>query len=195
MDISGTLATDLKAFADAIGLPGADLTDSVRKLADGLRAAVPSWLGLTMTLVLDDLPLALTVLDESATPRRVATSAALPLTAVHGAGPGSSIVFYAGTAGAFVDFAADAAYEFGLELKDVALDQHLTPPRETSGLTGLADATGLNQAIGILIDQGHTPDEARTELSRLARHTRTGLSATAQQIIHITSRQTEPGTT
>lgn len=167
MDISTSLAADLKTLSDALERPGTDLTDSVRKLADVLRAAVPSWLGLTMTLVLDGLPLALTVLDDGVAPHHVATSAALPLTSVHGTGPGSSIVFYAGTSGAFVDFAADLSFTLGLELDDVALDQHLAPPRATSGLTGLADTARLNQAIGILIDQGHTPEEARAELRRL----------------------------
>ncbi|WP_035792079.1 ANTAR domain-containing protein [Kitasatospora mediocidica] len=193
MDISGSLAAELKTLTDALGRPSTDLTDSVRKLADGLRFAVPSWLGLTLTLVLNGLPLALTVLDDGMTPRRIATSAAMPLTPVHGAEHGSSIVFYAGTSGAFVDFAADAAYALGLELDDVALDQHLTPASRTSGVTGLADIAGLNQAIGILVDHGHTPDEAQAELRRLARHARTSLSATAQLVIHSASQHSRPG--
>ncbi|PYC87337.1 hypothetical protein C7C46_05035 [Streptomyces tateyamensis] len=190
MDLSGTLAADLTTLTEALGRPAADLTDSVQNLADSMRSAVPSWLGLTMTIVLDGLPLALTILDDSAAPHRVATSAALPLTSDQGTGPGSTIVFYAGTPGAFVDFAADLTFALSLELDDVALDQHLTPPRETSGLSGLTDAAGLNQAIGILIDRGRTQDEATAELCRL---TQVDLTTTAKQIIRSTSRQPRPG--
>ncbi|WP_405015798.1 ANTAR domain-containing protein [Kitasatospora sp. NBC_00070] len=193
MDISGSLAHRLGTLTEALGHPGADLARSVRELADSLRLTVPSWLGLTMTLVPDGLPLTLTVLDDGVPPGPVASSVRVPLTGPGAAGPGDAVVFYADAPGAFVDFAADLVFALGLEPADVALDRHRTPPAGPPGLGGPAADPGPDQAIGILVDRGRTPEEARAELRRLARHARTGRSAAARQLIRSTARQPRPG--
>ncbi|MER5865065.1 hypothetical protein [Kitasatospora sp. NPDC002040] len=180
MDISGPLARDLRILTAALGRPDVDLACSVSELTDSMRRAVPSWLGFTMTLVRDGPPLVLTVLDDGVPAGPVAGSARLPLALAGTAGQSGSIVFYAGTPGAFVDFAADLGFALGLEPAAVVLDRHRTPPGRTSDLTG--PAAGLDQAIGVLIDQGRTPEEARAELGDQARNLRISLDAAARQL-------------
>ena len=169
MEISAALVADLTSLTDSLDQPDTDLEALLRALADDTRRAVRSYLGLTMTLIVDGYPVTLTAMDEFADPGDIATSALLPLPALCDAEPGSVIVFYAGKAGAFVDFAADLSFALGLGLDVIVLDEHLTPPRAVSGLTGLVEMSQVNQAIGILIERGHTPEGARTELHRFAR--------------------------
>jgi hypothetical protein len=115
------------------------------------------------------------------------TSLRLPLSALGNAGLLGALVFYAGNPGAFVDLAADLSFALGLGPDVVALDQDLTPisdPAGLTGLTGLAEMSQVNQAIGILIERGHVPHSARTELHRLANLAQTTPPAAAQQLMH-----------
>jgi hypothetical protein len=50
--------------------------------------------------------------------------------------------------------------------KSIKLDADLPPLSRTSGLTGLAELTALNRAIGILVDQGHDVEQAHQLLRR-----------------------------
>ena len=50
----------------------------------------------------------------------------------------------------------------------IVLDADLPPATLVSRLTGLADASTINRAVGMLIDQGHHPDEAHATLHRHA---------------------------
>ena len=56
-------------------------------------------------------------------------------------------------------------------------------PFEDSGLDELADMTHINQAIGILIGRGHSPEGASTELHRLAGLAETTIRVAAHQLI------------
>jgi len=165
VEFSATLVADLKSLTDALDQPGTDLEALLRGLADDARRAVGSYLGLKMTLIVDGHQVTLTAMDELANPGDIATTALLPLPALIDAEPGSVIVFYAGKAGAFVDFAADLSFTLGLRLDVIVLDEHLTPPHAVSGLNEMSQ---VNQAIGILIERGHTPEHARAGLDRIA---------------------------
>ncbi|MDP9094783.1 MAG: hypothetical protein M3N95_18055 [Actinomycetota bacterium] len=90
------------------------------------------------------------------------------MSAISGAHGSSSLLFYAADPGAFVDLAADLSFALGLELSDLVLDRHLTLPRHGEGIDGFEFWSGINQAVGVLIARGHTPESARTELHRLA---------------------------
>jgi hypothetical protein len=46
--------------------------------------------------------------------------------------------------------------------------------------------THINQAIGILIGRGHTPEGASTELHRLAQTAETTIRVAARQLLHAT---------
>jgi hypothetical protein len=112
----------------------------------------------------------------------------------------SRVVFYAGTPGAFTDLAADLSHALGGipveqrsttannadhrvtrvdgHRKVIELDADLPPISRTSGLTGLAELTVLNRAIGILVDQGHDIEQAH----QLLRHE--AAAAGVEQHIH-----------
>jgi len=77
-----------------------------------------------------------------------------------------TLVLYAGRAGAFVDLAADLALLTGTDLGDVVLDRHLTPP--PNGGPVLERESIINQAIGVLIGRGRTPQQAWAHLDTRA---------------------------
>ena len=100
----------------------------------------------------------------------------------------SRVVFYAGVPGAFTDLAADLSHALGGVSVDqrssaadgadpgepgvdghrkvIMLDADLSPISRASGLTGLADLTVVNRAIGMLVDQGHDIEQAHQLLRR-----------------------------
>jgi hypothetical protein len=92
-----------------------------------------------------------------------------------------TVTLYAATAGAFVDLAADLAFMFGLSLADIAIDQQLSPP--TAEEPGVAEWAQINQAIGVLIDRGHLPEQARAVLHRDAARAGMTLAATAALLL------------
>jgi hypothetical protein len=49
-------------------------------------------------------------------------------------------------------------------LSDFVLDQHLPIPAERGAVTSLFEASVINQAIGALIGQGYTPEQAERHL-------------------------------
>lgn len=171
MDISAALAADLAGLTDGLGDPQVDLETQLRALAADLAHAVASFTGLTMTIRLDDQTVSFSAragagIGIGATE----TSLEIPLSALTEAQAGSSLVFYAAVAGAFVDLAAELSYILGLNPEILVLDQHLhvaaTP--DGAGMAGLEEYSMINQAIGVLIARGHAPDSALEELRRLA---------------------------
>jgi hypothetical protein len=52
--------------------------------------------------------------------------------------------------------------------ESIVLDADLPPATLVSRLIGLDDVSTINRAIGMLIDQGHHPDEAHATLHRHA---------------------------
>jgi hypothetical protein len=96
---------------------------------------------------------------------------------------GIDLVLYAATPGAFTDLAADLAWLSGQALSEYALNQHLLGLDATTPTDGLATLSLSNQAIGVLIACGHTPEQAEQEL--LARAARGGVDrrVAAQQIL------------
>jgi hypothetical protein len=182
MEIPAALAADLKALTDALDEPGTDLETLLRTLAADARNAVDSFRGLTMTLIIDGYPITLTTMD----PVDVGASLRLPLKALCDVEPGSELLLYADKPGAFVDLAADLSYALRLTPDVVTLDDDLNPASDPTRLNGLTEMSSVNQAIGILIDRGHLPDSARTELDRLAHQAQTTLHAAAQQLIRTT---------
>lgn len=85
------------------------------------------------------------------------------------------LIFYAGTAGAFVDLAADLEYALTEERRDgsvgaaIELDRDLPPRTTETGLTGLEELSLLNRASGVLIGRGVEPWAAMEELESRAR--------------------------
>jgi hypothetical protein len=181
VDISSALASDLQSLTGGSGQT--DLTALLTQVVADVRRAVRSYVGMTLTIVDNGRSFALTVMNEGTGPQDVVSSAALSLTAVDGAEPGSEIVFYAGSAGGLVDFAADLSYALHVPLTAIEVDGHRPPATTDGGLSGLTELMHLNQAVGILIEKGFTVDEAHAELVRVAHNAEVSVDHLAQQLI------------
>ncbi len=79
--------------------------------------------------------------------------------------PAVIVVLYAGSPGTFVDLAADLAWLTDRPFSDFVLDQHLPVPVERCSTTSLFEVSVINQAIGALIGQGYTPEQAERHLT------------------------------
>jgi hypothetical protein len=169
VDIPHRLTAQLGGLSDALDEPGADLEAMLAVLADDLITAVPSFLGLTMTMAMDGEDVILHLFPPEGA-GSVVTSLLLPLSALGHSGTGGDIVFYATQPGAFVDIAADARFAFNMD-GQVILDEHLPSPDDPaaqSGIFGHSRVSTINQAVGLLLDRGHTPQDARDILQRRA---------------------------
>jgi hypothetical protein len=188
VQLSDAVAADLAALTDALDEPDADLAILIQRLCDSCALSVGSYLGLCITLIINDLPTSFSVLEDFLDPAEVLTSVMFPLDALGGYAPGSAVILYAGSPGAFVDLAADLSYALGARPDAVQLDQHLSPPDPAVGDTGLAAMSQHNQALGILLDRGLDLDEGVTELQRRARLDANSMQTAAQQLLYASVR-------
>ncbi len=196
MDFPTALLRDLLQLSSHIGLDDDALGAPLVSLVEGLQAAVASYRGLHMTIVDNGDPVSLTAFiplhghDSINTSLRVGFSALGP-----GFNGESYVIFYAATPGAFVDLAADFGYALGTptvtfspSARDgdstssdrdqgparrdrhqlIVLDADLPAPSATSGLIGLDELSTINRAVGILIEQGHHPNQAHAALRHQA---------------------------
>jgi hypothetical protein len=182
------LTAQLSVLTAALDDPGTDLETILEVLVDDLSAAVSSFLGLTMTLQLDGCPLTLTTMDADLA-LTAGASLTLPVGRSTDGAPGGTVVFYARHPGAFVDLAADLHRVHDLDC-DVYLDGHLPSAGDQpcrSGITGLAELSVVNQAIGVLITRGHTPAGAIAELGSRAAGTPRGVPEVAEHVLASTN--------
>ena len=75
------------------------------------------------------------------------------------------MIFYAATAGALVDLAADLGWRLDLR-DDVVLDGHPRPGEAHQVTSGLRELSVVQRALGMLIARGRTPHAARRELEQ-----------------------------
>lgn len=68
-------------------------------------------------------------------------------------------------------------------LADVSLDQHLTISVDAGSAVTLQAAGAINQALGVLIGLGHTPEQADLELDACAAHSGMDRHGTAALIL------------
>jgi hypothetical protein len=181
MDVPQQVIRQLAALAHALDEPGRDLPSILDVLVDDLARAVPSFLGLTLTVTRDRDAVTLHVLPPELADA-VTTSLLVPLNMIGVSGTGGTVVFYAARPGALVDLAADTRFAYGLD-GQVVLDQHLPDPVTPSGVSGPAGLDTIHQGIGILIDCGHLPDEAHSILQQLAVRDEVTLSDAAQRLV------------
>ncbi|MET3803034.1 hypothetical protein ABIB25_000018 [Nakamurella sp. UYEF19] len=162
--------------------PAADLVAELALLDRYLRVAVPSSLGFTLAIHGPGGTISLT----TTTPSMVTpgTSLMMPLPAVASGRMSGTVIFYAAAPGAFVDLAADAEWVN-------YIGERLVPDSEPSGTgaeticgeDGIAAVSEVNQAIGVLIDRGHPPLEAQSELDRRAAIMQTTVLRAARQLL------------
>ena len=183
------LTAQLGALNVALDEPGTDLRTILDVLVDDLSAAVSSFLGLRMTLHrLDGCPVTLTAVDTNP-PLMPGACLTLPLGRSTSDGSGDMVVFYAGNPGAFVDLAADLERVHG---RGPTLDDQLPSAGDQTdrpGITGLAEHSVVNQAIGVLITRGHTPGDALAELHRRAADTVSSVTDAARHVLASTNAQ------
>lgn len=168
--VAAGLATLSVALHDP-GLDEIDLDKVLREFARATKRAVHSYLGMSLTIATAVGSLTLTAMDDPRDVADIVTSLQLPLKATPEATTNSTVTFYAGNPGAFVDLAADLDWMLSLTPGLLILDGHLTIPDQD---TALGTISLTNQGIGVLIERGHRPEDAHSELHRLAH--RAGLS-------------------
>jgi ANTAR domain len=160
---------------------GSDLGAIISVLLDDLTGAVPSVLGLDITVVIGSSPVTVTTMTalESA---EVRASMHFPLTALTQASPGSVVTYYAAAPGAFADLAVDTREALQLD-GELQVDRHLTP-MSGGPVTGPDELSVINQAVGILMGRyKYAPEEAMHELRLLAQQARLTVGAAAQQLV------------
>lgn len=184
MNITAALAADLRVLTDALDEPGVDIEHSLHQLTLDAAAAVPSCLGLSVVVTNSDPPFTVSVLADGALAGDIRTSlhVLVPGTGA-GRGPAAALILYAGALGTFVDLAADLAWLTGRPLTAVTLDEHLTVPAGPDIATQLQAASDINQAIGVLIGRGYTPQQADWQLDTQAANNQTGRHSAAQLIL------------
>jgi hypothetical protein len=190
VEVPPALIEGLTLLSDALDDPVMDLEAILSVLTDDLVSAIPDYLGLIVTQHIDGHPIIVSTLD-SASSGQARSSLMLSLLPPAPGASAGSVAFFSGSAGVFIELADDARWIFNLTGPPV-LDGHLTMGRsasEVAGIHGLTAHTNINQAIGVLIEEGHTPDGARDELAR--RSARAGRSM-PEIAIHLLENITSP---
>ncbi|MDT4918062.1 MAG: hypothetical protein QOH89_2762 [Pseudonocardiales bacterium] len=166
MEITAALATDLALLTDALDEPGADLAETLRRLAAAASVAVQSYLGLSVIAGDGARPVTFTALEATVVAADIGSSLRMPLSQ-HTARPADSrlvVIFYARRPGAFVDLAADLSSLTGLRLIDFVLDDHLRLPASRHPADTVLSSSVVNQAVGLLLGRGYTPERAAHEI-------------------------------
>ncbi|HEY6812133.1 MAG TPA: ANTAR domain-containing protein [Propionibacteriaceae bacterium] len=173
----------------SIGEDDQDLDDTLVALTTALHTTAASYCGFQLTIFENHSPVILSAFTDGQD-GPVGTSLRLPLGLVSSVDGDSRVVFFAGNPGAFTDLAADLSHALGgipveqsspaadgMDLdgtdvdghrKVIELDVDLPPLSHVSGLTGVAELTVLNRAIGMLMAQGHSIEQAHQVLRREA---------------------------
>jgi hypothetical protein len=188
VDLPAVVLAHIHDLATSIGDDDRDMSDALVALTTALLSTASSYCGFQLTVVDNEWPVTLAAFtDGHDVP--VEASLHLPLGLVSPTIDGESrVVFYAGVPGAFTDLAADLSHALGGVSVDqrssaadgadpgepgvdghrkvIMLDADLSPISRASGLTGLAELTVVNRAIGMLVDQGHDIEQAHQLLRR-----------------------------
>ena len=166
------MAAALAILTEALDEPGTDIAHSLHRLTLDAAAAVTSYLGLSVVVSHSDPPFTVTALAEGALAGDIRTSLHLICWApvILRPRPAVAIILYAGSPGAFVDLAADLAWLTGTPLSEFILDQHLSLATGPLPEDQLRAASAINQALGVLIGRGYTPQQAHWELDTQAAH-------------------------
>ena len=189
MEVSAALSAALASLTKTFD-HDRDLETELEALTVELGSAIGSYLGLTMTITLHAHDIRFTVRQHATNDAQIAASLRIPLAALTATETASALILYAGRPGAFVDLAADLSYALDLDPAHLILDRHLTTPDdEHDGITGLAVLSRVNQAIGVLLERGHTPESARHELHRLAGLDHRTVHAAATELVHRAGRR------
>jgi hypothetical protein len=191
VEITAALAADLAALTDALDDSSAGLEAGLRQLGADAGRAVPSYLGLSLLVDVDGQDVVVTAVERASEPSDVRASIGLFLQ------PAVLLVLYATASGAFTDLAVDLVLLTERTGEDFALDQHLTIAETSTRSCALGDLSTVNQAIGVLIGQDGTVEQADHALRLLADSSRLDVdvaSALLAQVDHTTHDSDERAT-
>jgi hypothetical protein len=189
MELSAALARDLALLSDAIdddsaaGGTRVDLAASLTSTVRAAQAAVESFVGLAVLTGPHETDLRFTVLHDGASPADVRSSLRVPFRAASADDPAPAVIFFASTPGAFVDLAADIAWLTGREPIELALDEHLDLSDDLDSAGTVAALSAVDQAVGVLLAHGRTPEQARADLARRAANDGGDLERAAERTI------------
>lgn len=119
-----------------------------------------------MTILIDAQPVMITSMAADADTGPIGSSLTLPLNLTDDLAPGSRLVLFARTPGAFVDLAADLSYALSARAGQIVLDAQLHYP--PSGIVGVEQLSIVNRAVGLLVGRGHSVTGAQEQLERSA---------------------------
>ncbi len=162
MKLPAVLAADLAMLTEALDEPDSNIEQTVQRLATDAASVTPTFAGLTAGVYTDGRWTAVTTGHDAAVPADVVASVRIPLT------ERAYVILYATRPGAFVDLAADLSWLTGRPLAEFVLDADVAELAATVAADALRTGRTIDQAIGVLIGRGHTPEEAVAELERLA---------------------------
>lgn len=192
MNVSASLAAALSGLTRALDEPAIDLTATLDQFEDAAQLAVSSYVGLSVHATVHGRDLGFTTLHDGVAASDITTSLRLELSpSLYPASepdtfPTVVLILYATTPGAFVDLSADLSWLLGSSrASTIAVDENLTPPTFQPIEMSLAESSFIDQAIGVLIGRGHTPDQARKELMRLSTANNQSLSTEAEQLLAV----------
>jgi hypothetical protein len=191
MEISAAWAADLAALTESLDEPGTDISQTLRQLAADTKIAVHSYLGLSAMFSVGGRRLDFTALEENAQPEDIRASLRISLPPhVFGSGDPAataSLILFAATPGAFLDLATDLSWLAGslggLDTAAFVLDEDLTVPHDPAAPSRLKTLSTIDQAIGVLISQGNTLEQAHQHLDLLAAYTRVDRPTAAETIL------------
>jgi hypothetical protein len=185
MTSTAAMAAALANLTEALDDTDLDIAHSLRLLSLATAAAVPSYRGLSVVVPQSDPPLMFTMLIDGAVAADIGTSLRLQWQGRRTVPRSSTvaIVLYAAAPGAFVDLAADVVWLTALPSRDIVLDEHFGLPAKPGFNGSLAAASAINQAIGVLIGRGYTPQQAGWHLDVQAAHHRTDRHSAARLIL------------
>ena len=187
MAISDAMAADLRALAEATADEDrVDLRASLNDLCRSADVVVRGFLGLTLSVDHPAGRVTLTALRPAAETTAVASSIHVVLSPFAGVEPESTVTMFAGVPGAFDLLARDLERLSPPHGRVSSRDSHLRMPPEAERHS-VAQLSMVNQAVGILIAQGWTLDDAGEELRRRAFHDGVAVPASAQRIIDTAS--------
>lgn len=185
MKLTAAVVAALSALTASLDDPDTDIVQSLDLLTLCAAAAVESYVGLSILVSQNDSRFVITTPADGNFADDIHTSLHLNVP-----GPGNprksppvDVTFYAASAGAFVDLAADLSWLTGQPAADFTLDQHLALPPGLDATDELGAESDINQAIGVLIGRGYTPQQADWQLDAQASNNRIDRRATARHIL------------
>ena len=202
-DFDGAFAPVFRIFEQlSAGLEdGDDLNAILAVLADDLRSAIPSYLGLDLQMSIDGERVAIQWPTHDGTGRSSLSMRFPDVSAAEGTQETERtstgrreqamvmMTFRASARGAF-DALADHA-RAALPMVETALDGGAAA--SAYPIISLAASVEVNQAVGVLLDQGHVPEDAMIELQRRAADAGTDLATAARRVLATLTNQDTTG--